>query len=397
MPVGGLRVQPGMRARLWGRVALALVLAAGSPLNAGGQTLTAALPDSLTDAEFWELLSAISEPGGYFRITDNYTSNEREIGRIYGMLRARRTSGDVYVGVGPEQNFTYIAAIRPRMAFVVDIRRQAVVQHLMYKAIFEMAPDRADFISLLFGKPRPGGLDRETPIQQVWDAYWNVASDSGYAAANLRRVVGWLVEKRGFQLTEEELAQLRRVFWAFFWYGPLITTRGAPGGGSSVTFAELTGYTYDDSGQPRSFLASADDYDFVRGLHLRNLVVPVSGDFAGPKAVRSIGDYLRTRGAIVRAFYVSNVEQYLFQDGKAAAFYDNVARLPVDEESVFIRPYSLRRGGPDEALCPVLPFLAAVNRGLVASNADALACPRGDGLAARAGAVYLSTVGGGRQ
>jgi hypothetical protein len=120
-----------MQARLWGRVALALVLAAGSPLNAGGQTLTAALPDSLTDAEFWELLSAISEPGGYFRITDNYTSNEREIGRIYGMLRARRTSGDVYVGVGPEQNFTYIAAIRPRMAFVVDIRRQAVVQHLM--------------------------------------------------------------------------------------------------------------------------------------------------------------------------------------------------------------------------------------------------------------------------
>lgn len=397
MSFGWLIVQPGMRARLWGRVALALLLAAGSPREGSAQALRATLPDSLTDAEFWELLSAISEPGGYFRITDNYTSNEREIGRIYGMLRARRTSGDVYIGVGPEQNFTYIAAIRPRMAFVVDIRRQAVVQHLMYKAIFEMAGDRADFVSLLFGKPRPSGLTRDTPIQQVWDSFWSVGSDSSYAAANLRRVVGWLVDKHGFQLTEEELTQLRRVFWAFFWYGPTITTRGAPGGGSSVTFAELTGYTSDESGQPRSFLASADDYDFVRGLHLRNLVVPVSGDFAGPKAVRSIGDYLRTRGAVVRAFYVSNVEQYLFQDGKAAAFYDNVARLPVDEESVFIRPYSLRRGGADEALCPVLPFLAAVNRGLVASNADALACPRGDRMAGRVGAAHLSTVGGGRQ
>src|ERR1043165_6840437 len=119
----------------------------------------AALPARLTDQDFWNLVTDISEPGGYFQITDNYTSNEPEIGSIFTLLRQQNKSGGVYIGVGPEQNLTYIAAIKPAMAFVIDIRRQAVMQHLMFKAMFEMSRDRADFISLLFSKPRPAGLD----------------------------------------------------------------------------------------------------------------------------------------------------------------------------------------------------------------------------------------------
>src|SRR5215470_771621 len=121
-----------------------------------------ALPQRLSDGDYWKLLSDISEPGGYFRIEDNYTSNEMEVGLLYTMLRNSGVSGDVYLGVGPEQNFTYIASVRPKMAFIVDIRRQAVMQHLMFKAMFEMAKDRAEFVSLLFAKPRPAGLDSAT-------------------------------------------------------------------------------------------------------------------------------------------------------------------------------------------------------------------------------------------
>jgi hypothetical protein len=67
------------------------------------------------------------------------------------------------------------------MAFVIDIRRQAVMQHLMFKAMFEMSKDRADFISLLFAKPRPAGLDESTPIQKMWDAFIAVATDPALA------------------------------------------------------------------------------------------------------------------------------------------------------------------------------------------------------------------------
>src|SRR5438034_242608 len=111
------------------------------------------LPDRLSDAEFWTLMSDISEPDGVFRLADNFTSNEPEVGRVFTMLREKGIAGGVYLGVGPEQNLTYIAAIHPAMAFVVDIRRQAVMQHLLFKAIFELATDRADFIALLFSKP----------------------------------------------------------------------------------------------------------------------------------------------------------------------------------------------------------------------------------------------------
>ncbi len=338
------------------------------------------LPARLSDADFWALVDSISEPGGTFRISDNFTSNEREIGQLFTMLRERGTSGGVYMGVGPEQNFTYIAAIRPQMAFIVDIRRQAVMQHLMFKAIFEMARDRADFISLLFSRPRPAGLDTGTTIQDMWTAFWNVPPDSGIWRNNYTRMVDLLTRTHGFRFSEEESGQLKWVFDNFFAYGPLITTRAGSGGGggaNQTTFADLTGYSNDASGNPRSFLSSEENYAYVKDLHARNLIVPVSGDFGGPRAIRAIGAWLHSRGAVLSAFYVSNVEQYLFQDGKAEFFYDNVATLPVNEASVFIRPYSMRRYGSSiQSLCPIAPFLEAVRTGKVTSNNAALACPR---------------------
>jgi len=339
-----------------------------------------ALPTRLTDAEFWKLQSDISEPGGYFQIRDNFTSNEMEIGALFTGLRERKVVGDVYMGVGPEQNFTYIASIRPRMAFIVDIRRQAVVQHLMFKAFFELANDRADFISLVFAKPRPPGLDTSTSIQAMWAAYRNVATDSALAAKTYARVARHLLETHGFTFTPDERETLKYVFDAFVSYGPSIATRGLTNGRGG-DFAQLTGFSTSSTGQPRSFLSSEENYRTIRSLHERNLIVPVSGDFGGPKAVRAIGAYLTQHHGTLRAFYVSNVEQYLFQDGKALAFYENVASIPIDSASVFIRPYSMRRvfggyGGPTQWLCPIGPFIAAAQAGRVGYNEAALACAK---------------------
>jgi hypothetical protein len=265
------------------------------------------------------------------------------------------------------------------MAFIVDIRRQAVMQHLMFKAVFELAPDRADFISTLFSKPRPAGLDTSTSIQKVWEAYWNLPSDSALYRANYGKILDLLTKTRGFTFTEDETAQLKWVYDNFFGYGPVISTRGSPGGGmgNGTTFADLTGYSHDASGTPRSFLSSEENYQFVRQLHMNNMIVPVSGDFGGPKAIRAIGAWLRERNATVSAYYVSNVEQYLFQDGHADELYENVATLPVTSASVLIRPYSLRRmNGAVQSLCPIGAFIVAARSGQVPNNNTALACPQ---------------------
>ena len=361
------------------------LLAIRVPVAAQAVAPARSLPSRLSDSSFWKLVTDISEPGGYFRITDNFTSNEMEVGELMTLLRASGVSGGVYVGVGPEQNLSYIAAIRPKMAFVVDIRRQAVMQHLMFKAMFELAKDRADFLTLLFAKPRPAGIDSSTTIQKIWESYWPVPTDTTLGRRTIERVEAQLTKTHHFTFTADEAGQLRSVLEAFQSLGPAISTRGGGRGGgpgSSRGFADMTGYSLDSSGQPQSFLSSEENFRYVKSLEDRNLVVPVSGDFAGPKAIRAIGAWLTAQDAVVSAFYLSNVEQYLFQENKSDAFYANVRTLPVDAKSVFIRPYSMRRFGgyggdatsSVRSLCPIEGFLRAAEAGRIQTNNEALAC-----------------------
>ena len=102
----------------------------------------------------------------------------------------------------------------------------------------------------------------------------------------------------------------------------------------------------DGSGAARSYLATEESFQFLRDLQSKNLVVPVVGNFGGPKAIRAVGKYVRDHGAIVTAFYLSNVEQYLTQDGLWGAFCANVATLPLDDSSTFIRSRSGMWLGP---------------------------------------------------
>ena len=220
-----------------------------------------------------------------------------------------------------------------------------------------------------------------TPIQRIWNAYASVPTDPALASKNAVRIVDHLTRTHGFTFTAAESAQLESVRAAFVLFGPDISTRGwggvgrVGGGRGAGTFADLTGWAYDDAGEPQGFLSTEENFRFVKALHEKNLLVPVSGDFGGPKTIRAIGAYLQKQGAVVSAFYVSNVEQYLFQDGKARAFYDNVATLPVNEMSVFIRPYSLRRESwAAQPLCPIAGFIREVRGGRISSNGAALAC-----------------------
>ena len=80
-----------------------------------------------------------------------------------------------------------------------------------------------------------------------------------------------------------------------------------------------------------------ENFQFLNDLESKNLLVPVVGDFGGSKAIREVGKYLKSIDAVVSAFYLSNVEQYLSQDGKTEIVLKNVAELPLDQSSTFIR------------------------------------------------------------
>jgi hypothetical protein len=317
------------------------------------------LPAKLTDQQFWNLSVSMSEPNGYFR-SENLVSNEHTFQYVIPMLE-RRVHGGVYLGVAPDQNFTYITAIKPRMAFIVDIRRGNLLQHLMYKAIIELSADRADFVSRLFSKPRPRGIGATSTIEQLFSAYDGVQTSEPLYRENVQAIKDQLVKQHGFKLSADDLQQLEGIYWHFYWEGPGLRytmTAGMPSagvnrsggwnrgwgwGGNFPTYEELVQQA-DWEGRSRSYLASEEAYAFLRSFEERNLLVPVVGNFAGPKALRAVAKYAREHREVVTAFYVSNVEQYLFQDNLFNDFYRNVQTLPLDDSSTFIRSVSSRMG-----------------------------------------------------
>jgi hypothetical protein len=309
---------------------------------AGAQAVnTAKAPDkleSLPAAEFSRLIREFSEENGFFR-SDNFTSNETAYLTVVDTMRRLGASGGAYLGVRPEQNFTYIAKIRPRIAFIVDIRRQAVIQHLMYKAIFHLSPDRVQFLSRLFSRPLPKekAPKPDAPIQDTLAFFSQAAPDEKAYAANLAAIRKTIEEEFQFPLSEADLKSLDYVYRSFREDGLDIAYRMDDSrGGYFPTLKDLI-LQPDLNNKLGNFLATNEDYDFVRNMHRKNLIIPVVGDFAGKKALRSVGDYLRKNGFTVTAFYTSNVEQYLFQNEVFAAFVENVRTLPIDDHSLFIR------------------------------------------------------------
>src|SRR6478672_7698813 len=139
--------------RRWLSAMRAVLLVAALAIVAA-PALHADLPARLSDKDYWKLIDDISEPNGFFR-SENLVSNEDTLQVVVPRLVTVAKPGGVYLGVGPDQNFTYIVALQPKMAFIVDIRRGNLQEHLMYKALFEMSADRAEFLSRLFSRPKP--------------------------------------------------------------------------------------------------------------------------------------------------------------------------------------------------------------------------------------------------
>jgi len=341
---------------------LAVTLLAGARsatvfLDAVAETL----PDRLGDREFWKLVEDLSEPNGSFR-SDNLLSNELQFQHVIPELTRIAQPGRVYLGVGPEQNFTYIAALKPAMVFIIDIRRGNLDLQLLYKALFELSADRAEFVSRLFSKPRPPGLTAKSSAVDIFGAYSTVDSSERLYGENMSSVRNQLFTKHGFDLSEEDLRGIEYVYHAFAMFGPDIkySPVGLGGGTIQPTYAALMAAT-DLTGEARGFLSSEDAFAVLKTLQSRNLIVPVVGDFAGAKAIRAVGGYLKQRGALVSAFYLSNVEEYLRQNGVWLDFCANVSELPRDGTSTFIRSTRSGSSDPSEALRSEIGGMAAIS------------------------------------
>jgi hypothetical protein len=281
-------------------------------------------------------VAQLSEPNGDFD-TDNLISNERSYLHVIPALEQGGVSGGIYIGVGPDQNFSYIARIRPSSAFIVDIRRDNLLLHLLFKALFAASKNRVEYLSLLTGRPAPDHVEtwRDASVDRIV-AWVDGAKPMGPSAFDRR--LHDLVTKFGVPVSDAELATIDRFRRAFVERGLSLQFQsyGRPPRSVYPTYRELLLET-DRNGRRLSYLASEDDFQFVRDLEARDGVIPVVGDLAGPRAIAAIGQEMSGRGEHLSAFYVSNVEMYLFRNGSFARFVDNLAHLPRTDRSVVIR------------------------------------------------------------
>jgi hypothetical protein len=342
-----LRPARGLLRRLGaGRAWHALAPTPARPAPAPG----APEPPALAADEWLWLQHACSERGGSF-FSDNLVSNESSYLQAAAELAAQ-PKGQAYVGVGPEQTLSYLALLEPALAFVVDLRRDNARLHWLYKALFLAADTRAEWLGLLLGRPHRdlGDLRAEATVEEVTRAVERLPpSDAAFAEAHA--LVCRRLDAAGCPLGRRDARRLGALHRAIARCG--LELRFELRGPSRHRYPTLRSMLLARSpdGRLGSFLADEAGYRSVRCLQQQNRVVPLVGDLAGQHALGRIASELRRRALEVGVVYVSNVEQYLFEQRTWRWWLDNLAQLPLGPRSLVLRSY-LDQGRPHPRQLP---------------------------------------------
>ena len=300
-------------------------------------------------SSFASLVASLSEEPGYFD-TDNLVSNERSYLHVVPELRAlaARGGGGVYLGVGPDQNFSYIAQLRPSLAIVIDIRRENLLLHLLFKALFAEARTRVEYLAMLTGRPAPLELAdwRARSIEEIVDYIDRAGPLPDADLRAMRARLARAIDSSGVPLADRDRATIERFHRRFMTAGLSLqfNTTGRP---PQYDYPDLRTLLLevDRDGRRRSYLASEDDFGFIKRLQKEDRIVPVVGDLSGETALAAIAGFLSQSGLQVAAFYTSNVEFYLFRNGRFADFIENLRRLPRVPGGLIVRSVFASGGG----------------------------------------------------
>lgn len=322
------------------------------------------------DEPLARIIAELSEPDAG-RFADNLMTNEDSFASVVDRLQSDGEIRGVYLGVGPDQNLTYLAHARPSLAFVVDFRRRNALVHLLHKALASIAPDRPTYLSLLTARV-PAGLPPDPSMDDLFAGFRRATFDRSLLAETVARVAD-LLGPTGL-LAEAERPDLATI------------QAKLAGPGFDARFLALPMYpslsrllrSPDKLGRPAHFLAREEWYQVVREAELGDRVIPLVGDFAGPKTLTALGAWLRARGLAVATFYASDVEFFLLKAGRFAAYAANLAAIPWAADARLIRTSTREIDHPERRLGessttilrPIAPFLEAALAGRIATLDD---------------------------
>jgi hypothetical protein len=327
----------------------------------------------VSNSDFGRYIQQWSEEEGYFD-SDNFISNETSYLHVIDQLEKQVKAGGIYLGVGPDQNFSYIVHTRPMLAIVTDIRRQNMLEHLWYKALFALSNTRAEYVSLLVSRETPR-VSSDASLQQILRAVDASQTSEKLFQKNLASVKSLLTDKYKIPLSADDIAKIEYVYRTFWEQGLELrfSSLGRNNAFEYPTFAEMLLET-DRQGRQQSYLSSEELFQQLKKFEGENRLIPIVGNFAGPRAFKNVAAFLKANGLRLSTFYTSNVEFYLFNNSDWPRFVANVRALPLADDALFIRSYfgngrlhplNVRGHRSTNLLKPILPFLADYDAGRI--------------------------------
>jgi len=316
--------------------------------------------------DFGRYIEQWSEPEGYFD-SDNFISNETSYLHVIGELNKRVQPGGIYLGVGPDQNLSYIAHTRPMLAIITDIRRQNMLEHLWFKALFEMAANRVEYLSLLISR-EPPRLKPNASFEETLIAIRGASTSERLFQKNLAAIKS-ILDKYKLRLSSEDLSKIEYVYRTF-WMEGLDLRFSSIGRGNAMMYPSLEEMLLetDREGRFQNYLSSEELFQRLKKLEVENRLIPIVGDFAGSHAFKAVGAFLKANGLQLSTFYTSNVEFYLFDRPGWPRYISNLRALPLADNAIFIRSYFPTYGRPHpqnmrghrstSLVSPIAPFLA---------------------------------------
>jgi hypothetical protein len=358
---------------------LALVLAfTAATLPWTHEQSQAATNVDVSISEFGRYIQQWSEEEGYFD-SDNFISNETSYLHVIDQLEKQVKPGGIYLGVGPDQNFSYIVHTRPMLAIITDIRRQNMLEHLWYKALFALSNTRTEYLSLLVSRETPR-VNADATLQQILRAVTASPTSEALFQKHLASVKSLLIDKYKLPISPDDVKKIEYVCRTFWEEGLELrfSSIGRNNGLNYPTFAEMLLET-DRQGRQQSYLSSEELFQQLKKFEGENRLIPIVGDFAGPRAFKNVAAFLKANGLRLSTFYTSNVEFYLFNNSDWPRFIANVRSLPAVDDALFIRSYfgngrphplNIRGHRSTNVLKPLLPFLADYDAGRITDYWD---------------------------
>lgn len=270
-------------------------------------------------------------------------SNETGYLDVVESLSRTTKPGSVYIGVGPDQNYTYIAATGAEFSFIIDQRAENQYLHFLFKAIFELASNRVSYLQLLFSRPLGIEIGKRSSLSQIVALIDRTDGCELLYRTNLSNIVE-LIQIYQKAVPVLEIERIKEIYRNFFERSLDLTSRILSTTSHGTSYPTYREFLLRSRPTASNFLDNDEYFQYVKAKHLKNQIVPITGDLSGDKTLSALSDFCRSRDLLVDTVYISNVDYRLVNANLLELLVRNLELLPRTKDCLLVRSFYNRVG-----------------------------------------------------